>query len=259
MGCRGLVALEVTLTGSNSDLHSGMHGGLVYNPNRALVELLAKLWDKKGRVQVKGFYDDVLETGQDDLKKYAFRFDPKEYEREFGIHAFGGERDRTPFEANCFRPTLEINGMYVGYLGAGTKTVIPAHATAKITCRLVPNQDPEKIGRHVADFLKQHVEPGIQIKVEVLSGEKAFRGDPYSALAKAVSVASTEACGKQCENTLSGGSIPIIAKIIDATGADVVGMGYGLPEDNIHAPNECFDMKRFEKGFLTVARTLELL
>jgi acetylornithine deacetylase/succinyl-diaminopimelate desuccinylase-like protein len=259
MGCRGLVALEVTLTGSNSDLHSGMHGGLAYNPNRALAELLAKLWDRKGHVQVKGFYDDVLEITENDLKKFSFRFDKREYGEEFGIHALGGEKERTPFEANCFRPTLEINGMHGGYLGAGVKTVIPAHAVAKITCRLVPNQDPEKIGRQLADFLKQNAEPGMKVKVDLLGGERAFRGNPDSPLAKAVAMAATEVCGKKCENTLSGGSIPIIAKIIEATRADVVGMGYGLPEDNIHAPNESFDMKRFEKGFLTVARTLELL
>lgn len=236
-----------------------MHGGLAYNPNRALAELLAKLWDRNGRVQVKGFYDDVVETTEEDLEKFSFRFDKKDYAKEFDIHALGGERDRTPFEANCFRPTVEINGMYGGYLGAGVKTVIPAHATAKLTCRLVPNQDPEKIGRQLSEFLKQHVEPGMKVKIDLHPGEPAFRGNPNSDLAKAVALAATEVCGKQCENTLSGGSIPIIAKIMKASGAEVVGMGYGLPEDNIHAPNESFDMGRFEKGLLTVARTLELL
>jgi acetylornithine deacetylase/succinyl-diaminopimelate desuccinylase-like protein len=259
LGCRGMLAMEVTVTGSNSDLHSGMHGGLAYNPNRALAELLAKLWDPKGHVQVKGFYDDVLDTTPEDLKKFAFRFDPKEYGKEFGIHALGGERDRTPLEANCLRPTIEINGMFGGYTGAGVKTVIPAHAKAKLTCRLVPNQDPHRIGQQVADFFKKNVTPGMKIEIEIHEGEPAFRGSPHSKLAKAVSLASTEVCNKQCENILSGGSIPIIAKIIEATGSEVVGMGYGLPEDNIHAPNESFDMGRFEKGFLTVARTLELL
>ncbi len=259
LGCRGMLALEATLTGSNSDLHSGLHGGLAYNPNRALAELLAKLWNPEGRVQVKGFYDDVVESTPEDLEKFAFRFDPKEYGKEFGIEALGGEKDRTPLEKNCMRPTIEINGMFGGYTGAGVKTVIPAQAKVKLTCRLVPNQDPHKVGRQIVDFLKKHVTPGIKIEVEVYEGEPAFRGNPDSQLAKAVSLAATEVCGKQCENILSGGSIPIIAKIIEATGAEVVGMGYGLPEDNIHAPNESFDMGRFEKGFLTVARTLELL
>jgi len=259
LGCRGMLPLEVTLTGSNSDLHSGLHGGLAYNPNRALAELLAKLWDQNGRVQVKGFYDDVLETTEDDFKKFAFRFDKMDYSKEFGIEALGGEKDRTPLEANCLRPTIEINGMYGGYIGAGIKTVIPAHATAKLTCRLVPNQDPKKIGKQIAEFLKKHVVPGMKIKIDLNEGEPAFRGNPDSLLAKAVSLAATEVCSKKCENTLSGGSIPIIAKMIEASGAEVVGMGYGLPEDNIHAPNESFDMGRFEKGFLTVARALELL
>ncbi len=259
LGCRGMLALEVTLTGSNSDLHSGLHGGLAYNPNRALAELLSKLWDSNGRVQVHGFYDDVVETTPEDLKKFAFRFDKKDYGKEFGIEAFGGERDRTPFEANCFRPTVEINGMFGGYTGAGVKTVIPAHATAKLTCRLVPNQDPKRIGREISEFLKKNVVPGMKIKIVLHDGEPAFRGNPDSPLAKAVSLAATEVCSKKCENTLSGGSIPIIAKLAEAAGAEVVGMGYGLAEDNIHAPNESFDMGRFEKGFLTVARAFELL
>ncbi len=259
LGCRGMLALEIVLTGSNSDLHSGLHGGLAYNPNRALAELLSKLWDADGRVQVKGFYDDVIEATKDDLKKYSFRFDMDKYSKEFGIHARGGEKDRTPFEANCLRPTIEINGMFGGYTGAGVKTVIPAHATAKLTCRLVPNQDPKKIAKQVSEFLKKNVLPGMKLEIHIHDGEPAFRGNPDSRLAQAVSLASSEVCSKKCENTLSGGSIPIIAKMIEAIGAEAVGMGYGLPDDDIHAPNENFDMVRFEKGFLTVARTFELL
>jgi acetylornithine deacetylase/succinyl-diaminopimelate desuccinylase-like protein len=259
LGARGMVSLEVTLTGSHGDLHSGLHGGIAYNPNRALVELLAKLWDSEGRVQVKGFYDDVLETSEEEQKLYAFRFDPEQYKREFGIEAFSGEKGRTMKESNCFRPTLEINGLVGGYTGPGFKTVIPARASAKISCRLVPHQDPAKIGRQAADFLKQNVCPGIQVHVDVHPGAYAFRGNPTSKLARAVEQAATETTGKKCEKILSGASIPIVADLAQSIGAEVVGMGYGLPEDNIHAPNESFDFGRLEKGFLTVARTLELL
>ena len=162
-------------------------------------------------------------------------------------------------EANCFRPTLEINGISGGYAGAGFKTVIPAKTTAKISCRLVPNQDPEKIGRHLSEFLQKNAVAGMKVEVHVHHGDFAFRGNPHSQLAKAVAMASTEVTGKKCENVLSGASIPIVADLVKKTGAEVVGMGYSLPEDNIHAPNESFDLERIEKGLLTVARTIELL
>lgn len=256
LGARGMVSLEVTLIGSHSDLHSGVHGGMAYNPNRALAELLAQLWDENGHVQVDGFYDDVI-----DSKKtgFSFRFTPEKYRKEFGIEALGGEKGRTMEEANCFRPTLEINGICGGYTGAGIKTVIPAKATAKLSCRLVPNQDPGKVANAVAAFLKKRAVKGMRIEVQIYPGAHAFRGHPNSKLAEAVSQAAQEASGAACKKVLSGASIPIIADLVKATGAEVVGMGYGLPEDNIHAPNECFDWDRLEKGFLTVARAIELL
>ncbi len=257
LGARGMVSMEVTLIGSNSDLHSGLHGGLAYNPNRALAELLAKLWDENGKVRVHGFYDDVVEPRKEDLNEYTFRFEEEKYKKDFGMKAIGGEKGRTMAEANTFRPTLEINGMIGGYTGPGFKTVIPAQASAKISCRLVPNQDPDKIGKQIAEFLQKHAVTGT--KVEVHPGQSAFRGNPNSQLAKAVSLAVEEATGKKCEKILSGASIPIVAALVKATNAEVVGMGFGLAEDNIHAPNENFDFDRIEKGFLTVARTLELL
>ncbi len=259
LSARGLIALEIALTGSKSDLHSGLHGGMAFNPNRALVELLCKVWDEDGRIQIKGFYDDVIELSEDEKNQYAFRFDEKSYRKEFGIDAIGGERGFTLAERNGLRPTFEINGMTGGYTGKGFKTVIPAHASAKISCRLVPNQDPKKIAKAVIDFLKQNVEPGIHIDVKDLGGEEAFRCRADSNLAKAVILASTEVMGKECKKVLGSGSIPIIASMSKILSVDVVGMGQGLPTDNIHAPNEHFDFKRFEYGFLTFGRTLELL
>lgn len=259
LGARGIVCLEVTLTGSNTDLHSGMYGGLAYNPNRALAELLAKCWDAEGRVQIDGFYDEVHEPSQEELSQYAFRFDPKTGAKEMGVEALGGEKGRSFLEANCFRPTFEINGMSGGYTGVGFKTVIPAKAVAKISCRLVPHQNPKKIQESIVAFLKRNVHPGMKLNVTVLSSDAAFRGDPHSSLAKAVAEAATEVTGIPCAYILSGGSIPIVADLVRQTGAKVTGMGYGLPEDNIHAPNESFDWERLEKGFLTVARSIELL
>ena len=259
LGARGLAALEVTLTGSNIDLHSGLCGGIAYNPNRALVELLAKLWDQDGRVQVPGFYDDVLELSEEEKNGYSYRADQSYYMQQFGIEVFGGETGRTLKEANWFRPTLEINGISGGYAGSGIKTVIPSSAHAKISCRLVSNQDPEKISRAVEAFLKSHVVHGMKITIVRHPGEPAFRGDPKSKLARAISSASSEITGASCKSTMSGGSIPVVPSLVRASGAQVVGMGYGLIDDQIHAPNEHFDMHRFELGFLTVGRAIGLL
>lgn len=259
LGCRGLLSCELILTGSNTDLHSGIHGGLAYNPNRALVELLAKVWDAKGRVQIKGFYDDVLELSEKEKNLFESHLDEKSYSKEFGIDAIGGEKGFTFAEKKGLRPTFEINGMSGGYTGQGIKTVIPAKAIAKISCRLVPNQDPKKIAPNLIDFFKKNVKNGIHIEVKNVNGEEAFRGSADANLTKAVVAAGSEVMGKECKRMLSGGSIPILASMAKLLNVDVVGMGQGLPKDNIHAPNEHFDFKRFENGFLTFARTLELL
>lgn len=259
LGARGLAAFEVILTGSNSDLHSGLHGGMAYNPNRALAELLAKVWDENGRIRIEGFYDDVDVLSESQKQEFSFRYDRKSYSEEFGIDAIGSEKGKTLAECNGLSPTFEINGMIGGYTGAGLKTVIPAQAIAKISCRLVPKQIPEKIAKCVTQFLKDNVVKGMKIEVKYLGGEEAFRGNANSDLAKALEKGAQEVTGKPCRKVVSGGSIPIISSMQKVLGAEVVGMGYGLATDNIHAPNEHFDMVRFEKGFLTFARALELV
>lgn len=259
LGGRGLAAIEVSLRGSDSDLHSGVYGGIAYNPNRALVELLAKLWDENGRVRVPGFYDGIVEMAKEDLKAFDCRQEREYYTHHVGIEAFGGEKGMSLHEANCFRPTLELNGIAGGYAGAGIKTVIPAVAHAKITCRLVPNQDPEKITEALAAFLKAHVVKGMKLEIIQHKGSFAFRGRRDSKLSFAVAQAATEATGNKCRFVVGGGSIPVVPELMHASGAEVVGMGYGLLDDAIHAPNERFDMHRFEQGFLTLGRALSLL
>ncbi|MBM3184031.1 MAG: dipeptidase, partial [Chlamydiae bacterium] len=259
MGARGISSLEVILKGSKGDLHSGIYGGIAYNPNRALALLLSKLWDAKGRVQVPGFYDDVVECSQKEMEMYACRYDRDYYLKQVGIEAFGGEEGKSIREANYFRPTLEINGIVGGYTGAGIKTVIPATASAKITCRLVPNQDPEKINQAVAAFLKKQVVKGMKVEVIFHPGSPAFRGNRNSKIVKAIASAATELTGKECKYVLAGGSIPVVSELVKATSAEVVGMGVGLLDDQIHAPNEHFDMERFEEGFLTFGRALSLI
>jgi len=249
LGIRGIMAMEFTLTGSNIDMHSGQHGGIAYNPNRAIVELLAKLWDEKGEVQVPGFYDDVKELSDEEKKVLDLRFDKAEYTKEFGVNAFGGEEGVPPLENNWLRPTMEINGIEGGYTKEGFKTVIPATAKAKLSCRLVPDQDPEKIYKQVEDFLKKNVPKGMSIKTQSHGGGYAVRGDVNSMLAKAASKAYSEIFNVPCSNVISGGSVPIISELVKASSSEVVFMGYGLSTDNMHAPNEHFGLDRFEKGF----------
>ncbi len=256
LGGRGIVTMDLTLKGSNEDLHSGMFGGVAYNPNRALAELIASCWDADGRVAVPHFYDDVVELSEEELRPFAESYG-KGHAKEAGIEALSGERGRSLVEANWFRPTLEVNGMAGGYAGAGFKTVIPAMAAAKISCRLVPNQDPKKIAQHVVDFLKSKVKRGIHLEVKLHQMARAYRGRADSLLARAVGSAYEELFQRPCLKILSGGSIPIAASLADATGAEVVGMGYGLAGDNMHAPNEHFGLDRFKKGILTVARALQ--
>jgi acetylornithine deacetylase/succinyl-diaminopimelate desuccinylase-like protein len=257
LGVRGMVTMQVTLTGSKSDLHSGLCGGIAYNPNRALVQLLAKLHSDDGQVAVDRFYDGVQEPTAEEKKVYPSHLDAEQCKKLYDLTVLGGEKGRTPHENNIFRPTLEINGIAGGYAGPGFKTVIPAKAVAKLSCRLVPNQDPIKVGSQVKSFLERHAVKGMKIDVEVYpGGAYAFRGNPNSKLAKAVSDASSEVCEKPCQKVLSGASIPVIAALSKALGVETVGMGYGLPSDQIHAPNEHFDFRRLELGFLTVASAI---
>ena len=260
IGVRGLVGITVKLTGSNTDLHSGSHGGLVYNPNRALVELLGKLFDDNGTVTVPGFYDNVQALTAEQKELINFEFDQEFYEQAFGAKANGGEKDRSPLESCWLRPTLEINGVGGGYAGKGFKTVIPAEAVAKLSCRLVPNQDPVRVGNLVAEFLKENCPEGIEIDVKVHEGMGAgLRAKLKSKVVLATAKAYEEVNELPCSNILEGASIPIVVDLAEAAEAEVVLMGYGLPGDQIHAPNEHFGIDRIEKGFLTIARTLQLI
>jgi len=259
LGARGIATFTVTLTGSTGDLHSGSLGGIAYNPNRALVELLSKLYDKEGKVAIEGFYDGVVDPSAEEKKSISPAQPHAFYTKSFGIEAFSGEKGRTLQEANVFRPTIEINGLGGGYSGAGFKTVIPAKAVAKLSCRLVPNQDPEKIWHQLEHFLRAHCVKGMHLEVTAHGSGRAFRASADSKLARAVSKAAEKATGVRCENMLAGGSVPIIAELAKAIGAEAVGMGYGLETDQIHAPNEHFDFHRFKLGFLTVAGAMQHL
>ncbi len=258
-GLRGMIALTVELWSSKIDLHSGGHGGVVYNPNHALVEMLAKLRDAEGRVTVRGFYDDVEELNDHEKQLLSLEFDEEKYKRDFGAQMTGGEKGYTPGQSNRVRPTLELNGISGGYAGPGIKTVIPARAEAKISCRLVPGQDPEKIIRAIKQQLEETLPEGVEMKITEYGGDRAVKTAPDFPFVRALSQAYKEVFGKECKLTLSGGSVPISAKLSDACGAPPVFMGIGLIDDDIHAPNEHFGIDRLKLGFLTVARLLEIL
>lgn len=255
LGVRGLVTMDLVLQGSVGDLHSGAHGGLVYNPLHALCECLAKMRDERGHILVPGFYDDLVAFENEDL--FSFDFDKKAYEKDFGP-AIGGELDFAEQKRRLIRPTLEINGLWGGYCGEGFKTVIPAKAYAKLSCRIVPKQDPQKIGQLVKEYFLSLVPKALHAEFHVhQGGGSALRSSSQAKIVSVAKAAYEDLFDKPCQYTLEGGSIPVSVALAEASGADVLFMGYGLDSDQIHAPNEHFGMDRFEKGFLTLLRIFE--
>lgn len=256
LGMRGLVAVDIECVNSSIDLHSGMHGGIALNPNRALASILAQIWDANGKVAIPHFYDDVQTLSKEHLCFVDMSFDKGQYEQSFGVKAYSNEEGYSVRESNWLRPTVEVNGMWGGYMGAGFKTVIPSKAHAKISCRLVPDQDPEKIAQALSAFFKAKAPEGIKISVDLHSGAPAYRTSFDSPIVKTAALAYEEIFGKSCRYMLCGGSVPIVVDLAAATGADVAMIGMGLADDDIHAPNEHFGLDRLELGYLTVARII---
>ena len=259
LGTRGLITMEIACSNSKVDLHSGAHGGIALNPNRILATLLATLWDASGRVAVPHFYDDVRALLEGEKKQLSLEINQKEYDASFGIGAFAPEPGFSLGESNTIRPTLEINGMKGGYTGDGFKTVIPAKATAKLSARLVPDQDPKKIARLVADFLRKHCPQGAHLNVQIGDMEKAFRSASDSPIAIIAKKSYEDVFNAPCCLRLSGGSIPIAVNLTEATGGVTTMIGVGLDTDDIHAPNEHFGLDRFKLGFLVVGQILARL
>jgi acetylornithine deacetylase/succinyl-diaminopimelate desuccinylase-like protein len=257
IGARGIVTLTIHARGSKVDLHSGLLGGLAYNPLRALCELLGSLHNAEGRVLIPGFYDDVKDWIPEHLALLDPGPDLQSLETLFGVVATGGEQDRPLNQRNWLRPTLEINGLSGGYTGHGFKTVIPAEAVAKISCRLVPNQSPGRIGQLVAAHLKKLCPQGIELEIEVGHGGDPFVGDPEGPLTEAARAAYQELLGRPCSLALTGGSLPVCDALARAAGAGILAFGMGLPGDLIHAPNEHFSIERLELGAVLIQRLLQ--
>lgn len=259
VGLRGLVTMDLIVTGSTTDLHSGSHGGLVYNPLRALVEILASLYNEDGSIAIPGFYGDIEPISEEEKARICLDFNSTEYQKNFGTIPTGGETALPPLERNWLRPTVEINGITGGYSGPGFKTVIPAEASAKLSCRLVPGQDPQETAEVVAKFLRNKAQDGVKVAVHIhAGGGPAVRTPSDSAPVCAFAAAYEEVFGKSCSYILEGASIPIVTALAEASGAATVLLGMALATDNIHAPNEHFGIDRLELGMLVMARAIEL-
>lgn len=260
LGTRGIITMDVEVKSADTDLHSGTHGGLIHNPIHVLVDLLDSLRDDQGRIKVPGFYDQVVDISPEERKLLSFQFDAENYHKTTGGHAYGGEKEYTALERSWIRPTLEINGIVGGYTGAGFKTVIPAKASAKISCRLVPDQDPQKIGDLVAKYLKENAPAGVKLTVNVHPGRgKAVRISPTAKIVQVFAQAFEDVFGLPCTFILEGASIPIVPELKEACGGEVILLGLGLTTDQIHAPNEHFGIDRLEKGMLIMAKAIDLL
>jgi acetylornithine deacetylase/succinyl-diaminopimelate desuccinylase-like protein len=253
IGVRGLSYIEVEVTGPNRDLHSGVYGGAVANPCTILAKLIASLHDENNHISIPGFYDDVVEATPEERALMAKApFSQTEFNTDLGVQQEWGESGYTTNERTGIRPTLEVNGIWGGYTGEGAKTVLPSKAYAKISCRLVPNQDSHKITDLLINHLKKIAPPYIQLKAELHHGGEPYMtpidSKGYQAAAKAIEATF----GKQPIPVRGGGSIPICALFEKELGVKIVFMGFGLDSDNLHSPNEKYDIANYYKGIETI-------
>jgi len=257
---RGIWGCELVVRGPRGDLHSGYYGGVVHNPAQALAELIATLHDQQGRVAVPGFYDDVADLDPDERAKLAkIPAGESQFLEETGVPALYGEPGFTPVELTGARPTLEINGMWGGFIGEGFKTVIPAEARAKISCRLVPNQEPEKIRQAITQHLNQVAPSTVSIEVIPLFGMEAVMVDPDAPAISAAAKAYELGFGAAPVFKREGGGIPVVLGFKEQLDAQVILMGFGLPNDNAHAPNEKMHLPNFYRGICTAIHFLDEL
>ncbi|MCL1631793.1 dipeptidase [Sporolactobacillus sp. CPB3-1] len=245
---RGLCGLEVRLQGPKGDLHSGVYGGAVQNTLHAMIELLATLHDKQGHVTVKGFYDDVKPLSNEERKTCESLSNDEALKKELDVDSLYGEEGYSTIARIWSRPTLELNGVFGGFTGEGLKTVIPSQATAKITCRLVPDQDPAKIGAQLEKHLKEHLPVGVKLDVVLMD-----RADPFSMpvdhpALQAAHKALEEAFNTKAILSRQGGSVPIVNTFHDKLRLAPILMGFGLDSENFHAPNEHFHLQNFDRG-----------
>ncbi len=259
IGLRGLIYTEIEARGPARDLHSGIYGGAAPNAVFGLVELLSKLKDSSGHILIPGMYDDVKPPSPAEKHSWSILpFDEKEFlKTEVGSPCLTGEPGCNVFERTWARPTLEVHGIAGGFTGAGAKTVIPAKATAKVSMRMVPDQNPEKIVAAYKKFVKDNTPAGIQTEVRVLSASPAISVNPNHPAIDVAARAFSDILGRETVFIRSGGSIPIVGDFATHLGIPTILMGFGLPDDGLHSPNEKYKIANYYAGIMTVAHFLE--
>ena len=257
---RGLAYFEIHVDAARSDLHSGAYGGAVPNPATQLARIIAGFHDAKGRIRIPGFYDDVVEW--DEATRQSLRglpFDEEKFRSDVAVPSLDGETGYSVLERLWTRPTCEVNGLLSGYTGEGAKTVLPAKAMAKVSFRLVPDQDPDRVEELLRAHLLEVASPGVRVRVEALHGGRPWRADPAGPLFDAAAVALKEVFGTAPVLAGEGGSIPIVGEFERILGTRVLLLGFALPGANMHAPDEWLSVENFEKGTRVLARLYQEL
>jgi acetylornithine deacetylase/succinyl-diaminopimelate desuccinylase-like protein len=260
VGLRGLSYLEVEVTGPNRDLHSGMYGGAVPNPINVLCDMIASLHNKEGKITIPGFYDDVEELSAEERAEFAkIPFDLNAYKKSLDLKNVEGESGYSTIERTSIRPTLDVNGIWGGYTGEGSKTVIASKASAKISMRLIPNQDPDKITELFTKHFRAIAPDSVTVKVTPHHGGVPVVVSTDTKVYKAASKAFEKCWGKTPIPSREGGSIPIVALFKKELGIDTLLMGFGLDEDAIHSPNESYGLFNFFKGIETIGEFYKVM
>ncbi len=255
VGLRGMMYTQIDVTGTDVDLHSGSYGGVVQNPANALSQIVADLKGRDGRIRIPGFYDDVASLTDADREAFAaIPFDDEEFRARLGVPVLVGEEGFTTLERIGGRPTLDVNGIWGGFEGEGSKTIIPAHAHAKVSCRLVPNQDPQRLFERFRAYVREVCPPGVSAEVRLLGFGRPFLTPIDHPATQAAARAIEATFGVAPLYVRGGGSIPITASFVSVLGLPVVLAGFAPPDSNAHAPNEWMDLANYETGIRTIAR-----
>jgi acetylornithine deacetylase/succinyl-diaminopimelate desuccinylase-like protein len=253
-GLRGLVYFQIDLRGSSTDLHSGSFGGAVVNPAMALAQMLAQMKDRGGRIKIPGFYDDVVELKEEERQAWAtLPYNEKKYRADFGIPKLFGESGYTTLERTWARPTFEVNGLLSGFTGEGAKTVLPAVAMAKVSMRLVPNQEPDTIAKLFEAYVQDVAPKSVELKITRMHGGKPWMASYDNPFIQAAGRAIEKGFGRKPVFTREGGSIPVVSTFQEELGLPSVLFGVGLPDENAHAPNEKLDVANFHNGIIASA------
>ena len=259
-GLRGIAYYELRVHGPKADLHSGSFGGAVTNPALALARILTELKNADGKIQLPGFYDSVVDLEPSEREMWAsMNFSDEVFAKQLGVDALSGEVGYTTLERRWARPTFDVHGLLGGYQGEGGKTIIPSWAAAKISFRLVPNQDPKTVSLQLKDFISNHTPPGVRVDIIDLHGGRGVMVNPNSKFMKGAMRAVHEGFDAMPVLIREGGSIPIVAQMVEATKADVLLLGWGLDDDGAHSPNEKFCLEDYYRGIRASSRLWQYL